>query len=220
MNLMRDYGQFLEQVADRYKKAGYKVAVEPKAATLPPFLKGFRPDLVAKRGKDRVIVEVKRGDRTQGRPKLKAMAERVNAQPGWQFEIVLFDPATSVRPKKPSTRLVRSTLQRSVELFENSDKFAAFLLAWSAFEAAGRVVVEKFEEEPFLSDNPADLLKALVSLGELSEENFGELMNVLRVRNRVAHGELGVPISKKTFNNLSTIVESLVETRSRNGRAA
>ena len=54
----------LDQVAQQYRDEGYEVVLEPRGDALPPFLDGFQPDLIARRGHEGVVAEVasKRGD--------------------------------------------------------------------------------------------------------------------------------------------------------------
>ena len=48
-----------ERVAQRYRDEGYQVIVRPFGEQIPPFLAGFQPDLIAIRGNEGVIVEIK-----------------------------------------------------------------------------------------------------------------------------------------------------------------
>lgn len=49
----------LLQLAEEYRGQGYEVSFQPNPDDLPDFLKTYRPDLVARRGDEAVIIEVK-----------------------------------------------------------------------------------------------------------------------------------------------------------------
>ncbi len=49
----------IQAVAARYKSLGYDVVVRPGPVLLPEPLKQFRPDLLAKNAKEKVVVEVR-----------------------------------------------------------------------------------------------------------------------------------------------------------------
>lgn len=220
MNLVRDYKRFLEDVAGRYRSEGYDVHIEPQGARVPPFLADYKPDLIARRGRDRVVIEIKRSDEARRKGKLRDIAARIKAEPGWRFDIVLYDPANYQRPKKASKRLMRASLDASMELFGKGEKVAAVLLAWSVLEAAGRLAMEKIEGEAEDTLAPADLLKSLVSHGELDEGDFTDLMRIYRERNRLAHGELRTSLSSDEFNKLGDLIRALLDSPRRDTHVA
>ena len=39
--------QSIEKIADEYRLQGYNVQIEPEPTKLPPFLVGYRPDILA-----------------------------------------------------------------------------------------------------------------------------------------------------------------------------
>lgn len=49
----------LLKIAEQYRNQGYEVVFQPSPEDLPDFLKNFRPDLLARRENEAVIVEVK-----------------------------------------------------------------------------------------------------------------------------------------------------------------
>lgn len=81
----------LRQVAAEYRRKGYRVKVQPASAELPAELKNVRPDLIATRGKERVIVEVKTRKTLARSRQLSALAEAAERL-GWRFELVLTNP--------------------------------------------------------------------------------------------------------------------------------
>ena len=87
----------LERVAQRYRDEGYQVVVRPAAEQIPPFIADFEPDLIAIRGNESVIVEIKvnRMDLSSDH-QISHLAEIVNSRPGWRLDLVVLEPETTV----------------------------------------------------------------------------------------------------------------------------
>jgi len=84
--------QVIAKVADEYRRRGYEVDVMPSGPRLPEFLAGFQPDLIARSSFESVVVEVQVGTRTSVVERLREVAERVNAEPGWRFSLIFVNP--------------------------------------------------------------------------------------------------------------------------------
>src|SRR6266581_705660 len=78
----------IERIAHEYTDQGYEVVVEPSGADLPDFVRQQAPDLIAKRGKDCLIIEIKHPRPDAERDRIRAIAERVQSQPGWRFVLI------------------------------------------------------------------------------------------------------------------------------------
>jgi hypothetical protein len=86
-----------ERVAQRYRDEGYQVVVRPFGEQIPPFIAGFQPDLIAIRGNEGVIVEIKINRMDLSRDhQISRLAEIVNARPGWRLDLVVLEPETTV----------------------------------------------------------------------------------------------------------------------------
>ena len=53
------HDRLVREVADSYVRRGYLVEIEPLEEDLPEFLDGFRPDLLARKPGDNIVVEIK-----------------------------------------------------------------------------------------------------------------------------------------------------------------
>src|SRR5260370_38906575 len=85
-----DFETELAQVAERYRSEGYEVTMRPGGAQLPPFASGFHPDMLAKRRDVQALVQVKESrEALRKDPDTARMAEVVNAQPGWRFDLIV-----------------------------------------------------------------------------------------------------------------------------------
>ncbi len=134
----------IERIAHEYTDQGYEVVVEPSGADLPDFVREYTPDLIAKRGKDCLIIEIKQPRPDAERDRIRAIAERVQSQPGWRF--VLISPQerppnviTAEAVQTPDDKYVRALAQDARRLLNEAHYEAALRLAWSAVEGAMRV---------------------------------------------------------------------------------
>ena len=75
------------RVAREYRRLGYEVIEQPRGAALPPFLRGFSPDLVVMRNDDRAVVEVRTRESLIGSNEFVELAKAVEGHPGWRLEL-------------------------------------------------------------------------------------------------------------------------------------
>src|SRR5437016_4443038 len=82
----------LARVAEGYRLEGYAVTLRPEGAQLPAFPAAFHPDMIATKGNANVLVQVKESrEDLQQDPDVSRMAEVINAQPGWRFDLVVLN---------------------------------------------------------------------------------------------------------------------------------
>ena len=177
----------VQELAREYRDRGYQVTVEPESGQLPEPLARFRPDLVARKADDLVVVEVKARESLPDQ-RLQDLAEVVRRQPGWRFELVLLKPESG----PPGTRAwnaedVQDSLRQTEAILNSGFPEAALLLAWSAAEATLRLLADK-ERLPLERDDAVYLLRLLVTRAVITREEYGRLWDVLELRNAVAHG--------------------------------
>ncbi len=182
--------QVIAKVAEDYRRRGYHVEVDPNGTSLPDFLGGFRPDLIARNTDESVVVEVKVGTRTSVAERLREVAERVNRQPGWRFSLVFVSPdqpdqISEVQPAPLS--LLEQRAANAETLLQSGQTEGAFLLFWSALEGLLRLLGHR-AQLPLESLPPSTLIRELYSAGELDMGQFESLMRVLPIRNRLVHG--------------------------------
>src|SRR5215470_12786790 len=53
------------------------------------FLRGYQPDLIAHRGDEHLVIEIKSGRRTTNPSYWRSLAEEIARHPGWQFQLIL-----------------------------------------------------------------------------------------------------------------------------------
>jgi len=182
----------VQSLAQRYRGEGYEVAVDPRPHELPPALRRFHPDIVALRGSEGVVVEVKRRRpaASGARDEIEELASAVRALPNWRFELVVIDddvegPVGEGRDWSDAD--VRQALRDVEDLVDRDRLEPALLLLFAAAEARLRSVAAE-EGVVVPSHGLGPLISALTAAGVLSREDYARLMDGLAVRNAVAHG--------------------------------
>ncbi|NOK31716.1 hypothetical protein HMI49_00680 [Corallococcus exercitus] len=186
------HNQKVLALAADFKSKGYVVHVEPQPLELPFELLGYRPDLVAIKGDEGVVVEVKASTERLSIDRFREIAERIAEHKGWRFVLVTLDEPTGVgSPAVLSQTPDWAGLQQRMKVVDDLVRQGlwepAVLYLWSVIEAALRrraeqvhIPVERF---------PATrLLDQLYSAGEISVKDFDGFRTVLHVKNQVAHG--------------------------------
>jgi uncharacterized protein YutE (UPF0331/DUF86 family) len=212
MNVEED----VERVAEHYRQDGYEVIVHPQQGQLPPFAADFGADLIAVKGHERVLVEVKadRGE-LRSEPEIARLADITHAQPGWRLDLVV------LRHEQPEEKIVREASEPSVEQIrcglEDADEMAragegrmSIVMAWSIFEATMRRVARASGVD-LTSNSPAVMIRTLYSVGILSREEFDRLEQAIRVRNSVVHGFDLPKIDPALTEHVTSVARRLLE---------
>ena len=162
----------LQEVAQEYRARGYEVVVGPGGDQLPESLVPYRPDLLARRGDERVVVEVKSWASPGQGPKLEDLARAVKAQPGWRFDVVLTDPEALRLPDGGARAWdeedVAHGLAEVDALLGAGHTEPALLLAWSATEATLRLLAAR-EEIELARGDPPYLLERLATRAAITQ---------------------------------------------------
>jgi hypothetical protein len=189
-----DYEKELERTAKQYRDEGYLVITHPDRDHLPGFAADFGVDLLATRGDERVLVQVKQ-DRAalEADPSVPARAEITNAQPGWQYDLVLLNPDNPVRrtirdAEEPSIEQIEQMLHEAEMVLRANALRAAFVLAWSGLEASMRRLAQRAGLNGKVGTQPLLLVRELYSSGYISQEDFHRLERTRKLRTEIVHG--------------------------------
>ena len=182
----------LEKIARRYREEGYHVVVEPQELEIPAFIAGFKPDLIATGGNDRIIVEVKKNRIALSKdPHVNRLAEVVNSQPGWRLDVIVLEPETTVNTAakeafEPSDAELAQILKAAEDLADQGYASYAYVVAWGGLEAAMRRIQKG--AELYGKSAPPGLMRTLYGNGFLDKEQFDKLKETYKIRSQVVHG--------------------------------
>ena len=168
--------------ARAYRRNGYQVLIPERGDPIPAFLDGLKPDLVAQRDDDHVVIEIKRADVVAGSNDIVELAQAVAPRSGWRFELIAVP--TLGRVQRPDLTSVSMEASRLLAL---DFAKAAFLVTFAAIEnlLASAAVLNGI--------NPADaplaaLARDLVVRGLLSRDVYDEIIRWAAFRNASVHG--------------------------------
>lgn len=178
-------------LAEEYRRRGYEVIEAPSREQLPDFLASYQPDLLIRKGQESIVVAVKSRTALTKDPHIRELARLLRTKPNWNFELVVAGEEEQWRVPEGARPFAREDILSNVEaaehLLEAGFSEAALLLAWSAVEAAVRLLTE---EEHIVLDchTPIYILKQAVMHGVISRDEYRVLTKIMEYRNALIHG--------------------------------
>ncbi len=174
--------------AEKYRSKGYVVSRDESLEFFP----GFRADLVARKGDEVKVIEVKCRSTLTATPEISDLARVLNAKPGWSFELVLVgEPERLESPDGAKSFEGENILQRIGQaegVLEAGFAEAAYLLAWATFEAVLRGMIEEEGVSIKRITTSGYVLNLAVIHGVISRDDYQELASMMKYRNALAHG--------------------------------
>ncbi|MEV5418635.1 MULTISPECIES: hypothetical protein [Streptomyces] len=195
------------------RRQGFEILREAQVSSLLGDKTTVRPDLIARRGDDVVIVEFARRQSNSTlsesvKRSLTELSTIVDSRKNWNFEVVWIGEDAAV----PEERAVDSFAHRAV-LVAKHDEAAGLLLAYAALEGAiARLVDRTPELRQESKRRPRTGLAELASLGLLSPEDFSRLNAARQVRNSIAHG-IDAPVSLSMVQDVAFLAERIADAR-------
>ena len=177
-----------QKTAEEYRSQGYEVE---QGAPLE-FLPGFRADLLVRKDDEVKVVVVKARRSLAADPKIAEVARLLESKPGWRFELLLVsEPERMDAPERINSfdgERIAGRLEEAEQSLQVGLPEAAFLLAWSALEAATRALVEIPGGENARITSPRFLLDQATFQGLISRNEHNEFNRMLKYRNAIVHG--------------------------------
>lgn len=179
---------FIEKKVAEYRSRGYDVQQDCSLEFLPD----FQADLVVRKDGESKVVAVKHRASPADSPGVGKLAQILHDLPGWSLELLLIgepeklDAPEGVRP--PSRVEIRRRLAEAEKALAHNMDAAALLLAWSALEAAVRVLIALEGISIARVTKAGYLLDLAVFHGVVSRREYDDLADLKRYRNAIAHG--------------------------------
>ena len=204
----------IKSVAKEYKEKGYTVTVEPRHDELPVFLHDATPDIVATRGDDNVVIEIKTSTTVSRNDEIMRLAELVENMPEWRFELVITNPRGRRLTEEPEQELgvqqLWKRLRESERLVEIGSLEAAALLAWSTAEGAARSLLQS-EGIKLKKYSPGYLIKRAYSDGLMTQRDYNVLHKAITLRNTIVHGYNARSISESQVSQILEVTKQLLD---------
>ncbi len=177
-----------QKTAEEYRSQGYEVE---RGAPLE-FLPGYRADLLVQKNDETKVVAVKARQSLAADPRIAEVARLLESKPGWSFELLLVSEPERVDSPEGISSFDGEHIARKLEEAERSLQIglpeAAFLLAWSALEAAMRSRIEDQGISVTYITSPRFLLDQATFHGLISRDEYNDLSRMLKYRNAIVHG--------------------------------
>jgi hypothetical protein len=183
----------LDEIRRELADDGWEVLGKLVDPPVPARLIELEPDIVARKGSELLVGEVKSRNSTS-LDVLTALAETVAKLPNARLEVYWLGDEPEVEPTRER---IRELVREALTLSTTGHLAAATVIAWAALEGA----LERYAADPQVPVTVGSaraitawpLLSRLYSLGYLSESDYERLREVRRQRNAAVHfghGEL------------------------------
>lgn len=198
----------LDTMVPELEADGFRVVIHPTRDTLPTFLQGLQPDMVAYKETKNLAIEIMARS-PASTLKERVLRERFAGHPDWELRFVYAPPANSDADIPViSKQTVSEHLDRLSASVEAMGPTAALLTGWAVFEAAARTLLPSSLTRP---QPPARLIETLASEGYVTPDEADLLRRLSRTRNEVAHGRLDLTPSQDDVATLIAVTRSILE---------
>jgi len=201
----------LDTMVPELEADGFRVVIHPKQDTLPTFLQGYRPDMVAYKENKKLAIEIaaRATPDPTSRQKEHVLRERFAGHPDWELRFVYAPPANSDADiPVVSKQTVSEHLDHLDASVDTMGLTAALLTGLSGFEAAARALLPSSLIRP---QPPARLIETLASEGYVTPDEADMLRRISRTRNELAHGRLDLTPSRDDVALLIAVTRSILE---------
>ncbi len=201
--------QLARKTAEEYRRQGYDVSLD----TPLEFLPGYRADLIVRKGEQVKVIEVKSRASLAARAQLDVLTREIDARPGWSFELLLVAEPQKIEPPEGAQPFeharVLERLNEAEALLDAGHAEPAFLLAWSACEAALRLLTAGQDAPPEGIATTAHTLEQAAFLGVISRGEYEKLIALQKHRNASVHGLNDAEFSEELVRGLIEMVRGL-----------
>ncbi len=201
------------ETAKEYRDKGYDVSTEVPLDFLP----GFCADLVVRKGGEAKVIEVKARSSVEADRRITELAEIIESKPGWTFQLIMVgEPENRDAPIGALALESEGMLQRierAEKVLDSGPPEAAFILAWSACEAALRALVaDEGISNPDITSTTYIINQARY-LGLVSKDDYLNLTDLQKYRNAIVHGFTHDDLSVEMISELIQTARRMIAER-------
>ena len=176
------------ETAEEYRSRGYEISTDVPLDFLP----GFIVDILAHGTDETRVIRVKSRTTLAANPRIAELADILESMKGWTFELVLAGEPEHRDSPQGSRSLDRDQVERRIQEARRALDVgligAAFVLGWSACEAATRELLAKEGISKEEITSASYVLEQAHYLGYLSGEQYRLLVDLQKYRNAIVHG--------------------------------
>ena len=201
--------QLRKQTADAFRDQGYEISIDEELDFLP----GFKAALLARKGDQVRVIEVKIRSALANVSELDELARATKERPGWSFELLLVGEAEQLEPPHGAGSFDSERIHRRLEeaetMLATGHAESALLLAWSACEATFRLLVGDQEGSTGRVAGARQSLEQAVFRGVISEDEARRMTKLWQLRNTSVHGYNAPALNDRSVKELIDIARGL-----------
>jgi uncharacterized protein YutE (UPF0331/DUF86 family) len=200
----------LDRLRADYEERGFSFVVAPGAESLPDFLGSYRPDAIAQKEGENVIIEIIRQQHSPGEQPLADLREGLANHKDWKLNIIYARerPEDLIVIPVPRLDMLKQQIAEVETLEATGHHRAAFVLSWSVLEA---VLNRVKESGPHRIRAAGQVVQTLTMDGHIGAATERKLRELSDLRNRIVHGDLDADASGEDVEQvLAAIDEALV----------
>ena len=177
-------------IAKELEEQGYSVTLDPDPTLIPFSLKNYRPDLLATRSQENLIVEVKTREDTRSIERYKAIAEEIGKHKGWRFMLSTIDEpyqseSPGIKQELSDDAILRALSMIDLLLESNSFEMAIPYL-WTVYISGMRSAGRR-QGIPVDATTDRSVLNYTYTMGLLSAADYEKSRSFLSIRNKMIH---------------------------------
>ncbi len=198
--------------ANQYRSEGYEVS---RGEDLD-FLPGYRADLVVRKDGHSKVIEVMTRTTMNATDNIAEIGQLVNDQPDWSFELLLISEPERLSPPPGTIAFEEDDVSQRIDDAERALEAGfpepAFLWAWSATEAAARVLLAARGVTIDGITSAAYVLNQAAFHDAIQYEEYERLRELIDYRNAIAHGFRVTDFDNTMVTNLIAVARRFVAT--------
>ncbi len=182
----------IASLARQYEGEGYEVIVEPSASTIPGLDFTYRPDLIVRRGKEVILIEVVSGKSSKDKQRaIEFLSKYASEHEDMRFDLVVTNPrGTKDRKQNRDSillRLLQERLGSELEVMMQLSPASSVIICSTLVESLLRGLAsdESVPKNRHLSIN--DLARELRERSVISQSVMNFVAHLWRLRNFVLH---------------------------------
>lgn len=178
-------------ITKRYEELGYTVTTEPPLSAIPFDLKGYKPDLLAVKAGEKLLIDVKAPRARIDQDLYLRVGQEVQQHPGWKFLLATVsadEMIGSVAATAPMATpgSIKDRLEKLDQLLETADVASiVFPTLWNAYAMTLRLLLR---EDGNLLEGLTDLsiVNRAYTDGVLSNSEYENSKRLLQLRDAAA----------------------------------
>lgn len=201
MSRLTQANQAIQSTASDLENQGYSVTIEPDPSEIPFDLHRYRPDILATRGDENLLIDIKTRGHQRSVERYREITKIVGSQQNWRFMLSTIDtiePVESVLiESQADSQSLKNMLGKLEHLLSGDDYDLAMPYLWSIYISSLRTVGEK-ADVPIDITSDKSFLNHMYSLGEMSFGEYEWAQQFLESRNRAVH-RLDTNVSRESM---------------------